>query len=540
MHSKSIHHSLLAALMTTTLLTACGGSSTPPSNNLGPVTPPPVSGCHIEITGDSLVVFQSNLSACDLDTSGGAEVVFDNGAAAVGDNCQLTINNGSLAGASGSCGSYRISTRPADGDYRPANLLSPYAGKLTDCIFEYPDIDNEDDWLDFVLDNLCLLNEVPLVGDDNSDISVVAILDQTQVTHPWMAERFEQLLEAMPQDLLNLFRGVTGVVIGAEIRPSYYWQGTGAIYLDPADLWLTAAERNSISRAEDPRGSYGSQLQFNAFWDYLKDDDFAWEYFPLDGSNGNSRTLDDILLPMASLLFHELAHANDNVPPRQLNSVNENQYFLDLLSVLEAGSASAQLDQTYPLQSQVLVDMAEVRSFGATPTSAHIALQADDIGNEFEPDGANDLYNYSFYYESDDYRIFSEDTAMLFEEVMMKHHFDVDRVLAFTDAGESFEDYIVRWGRINRAGNDYVKERAELVIRILLGVDDASAYLASMPAPTTMTTGVNFGESLFAYLDTQAGSQKPRLNSRSLAPRQPRAHHHPRDHRLLEVLRHRH
>lgn len=445
MNNKSSHHPLFAAIMAGTLLAACGGgSSTPPSNNLDPITPPPVSGCHIEISGDSLVVFQSNLSACDVDTSGGAEVVFDQSAGAVGDNCQLEINNGSLAGASGSCGSYRISSRPADGDFRPANPLSPYAGKLTDCIFEYPEIADEDEWVDYVLDNICPLSDVPLVGEDNSDISVAAILDQTQVTHPWMAERFEQLLEAVPQDLLNLFRGVTGVVIGAEIRPSYYWQGTGAIYLDPADLWLTADERNSISREEDPRSGYGSQLQFNAFWDYLKDDDFAWEYFPLDGSNGNTRTLDDILLPMAALLFHELSHANDNVPPRQLSTIDEDQYFLDLLVELETGSASAQLDQTYPLQSQVLMDMAEVRSFGATPTSAQIALQAGDIGNEFEPDGANDLYNYSLYYEEDDYRIFSEDTAMLFEEVMMKHHFDVDRMLAFTDAGESFEDYTVR------------------------------------------------------------------------------------------------
>lgn len=77
------------------------------------------------------------------------------------------------------------------------------------------------------------------------------------------------------------------------------------------------------------------------------------------------------------------------------------------------------------------------------------------------------------------------------------------------------------------------------MIRILLGVDDASPYLQSMPAPTEMTTGVSLGESLFAYLDTQADGQKPQKSRRTLAPRHPRQHHLKRDHRLLEARRHR-
>lgn len=532
---------LCAATIIATLLTGCGGSKndnnvrTP--NVLNP-DPPPAKQCKVHVSGaTTLAIFYGDLSTCTVEALDGAQVVFDDRADPIAASCDLQVEDKSITGLRGNCGSYRITSIPQEGELRPANLLSPQADKLSQCIFEYPEIEDSEQWVDYVESNLCLLSDAPLVGEDNSDISVAAILEHTQVSHPWMTERFTQLLEVMPQELLNLFRGVTGVVIGANIRPSYYWQATGAIYLDPADLWLTTNERNSISRAEDPRSGYTSQLQFNSFWEYFKDGDFAWEYFPLDGSNGNSRTLDDILLPMAALLFHELAHANDNIPPRRLSSVDNNQLFIDLLISLESVSASAQMDQTYPLQSQLLIDLTEVSSFGAAPSAEQIALTAEDIGHEFAPDGANDLYAYSLYYENDDYRIFSEDIAMLFEEVMMKHHFDVDRMVAFTDTGASFDDYMMRWGRINRAGNDYVRVRAELIINTLLGVDDAHTYLQRMPAPTSLKTGVSLGESLLDYLNSQAGLQKTQVQPQALTVRQPRQHALMRDHQLRERIR---
>ena len=120
----------------------------------------------------------------------------------------------------------------------------------------------------------------------------------------------------------------------------------------------------------------------------------------------------------------------------------------------------------------------------------------------------------------------------------MKHHFDVDRMVAFTDTGASFDDYTMRWGRINRAGNDYVRLRAELIINTLLGVDDAHTYLQRMPAPTSLKTGFSLGESLLDYLNSQAGLQKTQVQPQTLTVRQPRQHALMRDHQLRERIRH--
>jgi hypothetical protein len=106
----------------------------------------------------------------------------------------------------------------------------------------------------------------------------------------------------------------------------------------------------------------------------------------------------------------------------------------------------------------------------------------------FEPDGANDDYAYSSIYE---------DTAMLFEEVMMKHYFDVDREMAFTDkppvGEEEFcESYPVRWGFRHRSGDFLVKARAELVLQLLLDKNDVSTMLNSLGTPARMTNLIDW------------------------------------------------
>ena len=87
------------------------------------------------------------------------------------------------------------------------------------------------------------------------------ILNRTLVSHQWM-KRFEQYLRdsVVGQDMLNLLRGVTAVVISAEVRPSFYWAVTGAIYLD-ADNWLTPVERDTLNEAPDYRAGFGAELQ---------------------------------------------------------------------------------------------------------------------------------------------------------------------------------------------------------------------------------------------------------------------------------------
>ncbi len=387
---------------------------------------------------------------------------------------------------------------PADGTLRPAVTDSPYKTNIVNCVNVVNDkpITN------------CKLSTLPFIGQKISAPTKTDILAQTVVSHPWMATRFSQLLDQVPQDIFLLFRGVTAVVISADIRPSHYRSDTGAIYLDPADLWLNAAERATISKEEDFRSGFSNGLGFRSLWRYVQGNKYAYEDYPLDGVV-SSRSISDVVRPMSALLFHELAHANDFMPPAFVAQVNPQLTASDAIGNLQSSFISTGLKLQSPLNSQMQYNLGRVMFYGATATDDQKRLGAEQVGLDFSIDGASDSYNYSSQYE---------DVAMLFEEVMMKRHFNVDRELAFTDAppatGATCANYVVRWGVRNRIGNPMVKSRAQLIVSKVLGVADTSVYFADLPTPRSMTNGVDWCKNLsgtFANLDgvSQKTSDQP-------------------------------
>jgi len=393
----------------------------------------------------------------------------------------------------------------ADGVFRPAIADSPYKTNIVDCV-------------KIVNDNPvsnCKLNVLPFIGQKSSSPTKADILAQTVVSHPWMATRFEQLLDQMPNDIFLLFRGVTAVVIGADIRPSHYRSDTGAIYLDPADLWLNASERATISKEEDYRSGFSNGLAFRSLWRYVQNKTDAFGYFPLDGPI-SSRSISDIVRPMADLLFHELAHANDFMPPAYVAQADLQLSPSDAINALASLRISNGLTMQIPLSSQMQFDLGRVMFYGVTATDAQKKLTAEQVGLDFSIDGANDSYNYSSQFE---------DTAMLFEEVMMKYHFNVDREVAFTDAppasGASCANYVVRWGVRNRIGEPMVKSRAQVIVQKVLGINDSTSYFANLPAPRSMLIGVDWCNNLTSMNGRQDGMQKMSLEplpARNLLP----------------------
>lgn len=379
-----------------------------------------------------------------------------------------------------------------DGGFRPAVADSLYSAKIVDCVKTVNDRSV----------NNCKLSTLPFIGQKSSVPTKADILAQTVVSHPWMATRFEQLLDQMPQDIFLLFRGVTAVVIGADIRPSHYRPDIGAIYLDPANLWLTASERATISKAEDYRSGFSNGLAFRSLWRYVQGKTDAFGYFPLDGAI-SSRTIGDIVRPMASLLFHELAHANDFVPPAYVAQLNSQFTASEAINSLASTRISTGLTAQIPLNSQMQYGLGQVMFQGATATDAQKMLTAEQVGLDFSIDGANDSYNYSSQFE---------DTAELFEEVMLKYHYNIDREIAFTDAppatGATCAHYVVRWGVRNRIGNPLVKSRAQVVVQKLLGINDTAVYFATLPAPRSLLIGVDWCNNLTGMNGREDGMQK--------------------------------
>lgn len=346
-------------------------------------------------------------------------------------------------------------------------VASPISQRLMNCLVA-------------VEDGACTFENVPLIGMETSNPSIDDVMSRVIVSHPWMGTRFREILERMPPELILLMRGLTGIVISYDIRPSFYTSQTGAMYLDPDRMWLTEEERAVIDTDPDFRGEFAQKLQFIMLWRYV-DNNTDIRAMPRD--------IESISLRTAILLYHELAHANDFFPPDAINLIDRS------LTIRSAATAvpSTRLGSELPLSSDVMRGVAQV-SFSPNnvqPTPAEAAFTSEDIAAEFPTDNANDYYNYSTRFE---------DLAMAFEEAMIYYSYGLSRDVAVTNLPDSNNcgDYLVSWGQRNRIGDPAVQARSMLAIRQLLperadAIEDA---LANMPAPTQMTPGVNWCDNI--------------------------------------------
>ena len=181
--------------------------------------------------------------------------------------------------------------------------------------------------------------------------SVDDIMDRVIVSHQWMGDQFKKFLENYDfnDDFKNLLRATTAIVISYDIRPSFYNPTSAAIYLDPSDLWETPEQRDTINQAPDYRAGFGAELQFEMPWRYVKNNDYAYFYYPI--RLRLSRSLADAEYSFASLLYHELAHANDYFPStRWLTYSSSRTVYNAVVEVYQAGEIESDyLQVNYPL-----------------------------------------------------------------------------------------------------------------------------------------------------------------------------------------------
>ncbi len=359
---------------------------------------------------------------------------------------------------------------------KPFVADGPYSAVLKPCVTASSEEDS------------CTLTALPLLGMKVDTPDIDSIMHRLVVSHNWMGQNFEAALAVLPADILQLMSAVTAIVIDDDIRPSYYSSLRGAIYLDAAYLWLTNGEKATVTTKEDYRSHFGDELAFRSLARYVKDDDYAYPYYPLDGSE--ERTISDIRYPLAVVLLHELAHANDFFPPAEIGSLDPNLTLAEASQALSDERVSEQLAALWPLTSETMRALARVMYWGEPASEAQKTLSAAQVGGEFEADIANDDYAHSSIYE---------DTAMLFSEAMMKYHFEIDRDIAYTpDPTEATEcsAYIVEWGNRNRIGDPEVKIRAQFVVSNLLPEGDFDLFFQDLELPTPMQNGVDWCSNL--------------------------------------------
>lgn len=328
----------------------------------------------------------------------------------------------------------------------------PYATVLKDCLLAETD-------------SACQLSVLPYIGHASPNPAVSDIMNRVVVTHDWMAVRFRQLLEAMPADMYPLFRSITGIIIGSEIRPSSYSRSRGRMKIDAASLWLTLAEKRTISAVEDYRTNFGADLQFVSWGRLTIGDEFAVPYSSLE--DDNERSFDDLIIRLAIVLYHELAHANDYVRPVSITDIPLQLTPGEAVDLFPEQRVSTRLfaDASLTVQSSYLFGLAQVRYQDVEPTPAESTYLADFVGSEMSSEGKAQFYGYF---------TFREDLATLFGKFMMKYHFGVDTQIGVMNKPANHPDadcdeYIVAWGSRNRIADPLVVGRAKWVVEQMIG-----------------------------------------------------------------------
>ena len=373
----------------------------------------------------------------------------------------------------------RADVRGAE-ELRPYRGTSPWAAVLPGCAVVAEPF------------TACTLETLPFIAQVTDAPTVDDVLDRTLVTHEWMGERFERLLREAPEELVRLFGATTSVSIGSTVRPSNYWIATGAVQLDPADLWLTLDEKSNVAVDEDFRAPFARALAFRNEWAQRLDGRPIGARIGLE--DRRERAFEDIVLPFASVAYHELAHANDFLPPGEAAGLDASLRPLDALSAVADRWLSTRLVAEAPLESLILARLARVRFLGEVPTASEAAIGPTVAGAAMDGDGAVLFYGYSTVHE---------DFATLVEAALMKVRHDVDTHVGFTAVPPDPEavrcaDLAVGWGARNRLGDAAVNVRAGLAVAALFPDDLAlrDAVAGALGTQEPMAPGTNWCENV--------------------------------------------
>ncbi|MBI5256662.1 MAG: hypothetical protein HY855_09190 [Burkholderiales bacterium] len=339
--------------------------------------------------------------------------------------------------------------------------------------------------------NTCLLAELPFLAQETGGglPTVEQVMGRVLVSHDWLGRNFEAFLRThdIHGDFRRMLNSVTAIVLSSAVRPSFYYPVTGAIYLDADNFWLTPEERDTINEAADYRSEFGSELQFADLWRYVKDGRDLFGYY--DPRVRVTRTLDHVRDESVQVLYHELGHALDYLPPSVYRALHYGQDVWDSVGPrVGAGLlTSSTVSAVFPLQSRELADLSRVLYRGANATAAQRAYTPGQIGAWFEADLATDLYSYNTP---------REDTAMVLEEVMLQLRLGIRRDVAFVDPiSAGLGASVVRWGQRGRVGDARLRPRVQAIVQALTPWLEAEA-LDRLAPPTLLRTGDTWSANL--------------------------------------------
>lgn len=384
----------------------------------------------------------------------------------------------------------------------PYRLSGAYASVLARCSYDvslyYYNDSNQ---------NFCPANTLPLLQAEagvGAVPTVAQIMGRVLVTHDFLGANLERFLTYQDpnDDFKRLLAGVTTIVLGSHVRPSFYYAVTGAIYLDAGQLWLTPEQRDVVTEVPDYRIAFSDALNFTGVSRSVKNNDYATNSY--SHTARVSRSEADLVYVLGRLMYHELGHASDYFSPadRALDgaySIWRNVYPREDARTLPSDALASQ----YPLTSAEMKGLGQVMYWGLASNATQKSYTAAQVGSFFSGDVASDDYAYSIY-KTENSR---EDLAMLFEEFMMAYRHGVQYDVGYTNKyldGMTSDDLIVAWGQRGRIGHPSIKPRIKLVLARIAPWISASAVDA-LPATVQLRAGVSWEANLVQQGGLMAG-----------------------------------
>jgi hypothetical protein len=305
----------------------------------------------------------------------------------------------------------------------------------------------------------------------NKPLTISAIHERVIATDAWMQNNFKTLLAKMPNAMLALFGSITAVIIHPSVEFGFFSPSNGALFISPKLLALTQAEKNTAIERHNalffcqkprpwPYHYYSRYLLTDktAFDDQLATDK-TWRNVP-DFNSQQLSLIDQSTYALASVLFHELAHANDFFPADALTFRNQ---YSSPAQWLKQNDLSITESLLITNSSNVLKDAAKTHFEHKQPTDLLTSTSIESMALEFSRHPISDLYGHLAP---------AEGMAILFEEWAMKVFFNLDREVAFIEPinpeQQGCSNLIFHQGQINRLLDNERLSKATNIAKSLL------------------------------------------------------------------------
>jgi len=327
-----------------------------------------------------------------------------------------------------------------------AKLDSPYYSGIGNCALQK-------------LGKDCTPEKVPLLGMKGQEINTKFVLENTIVSHSFLAKNFEEFLDSVDNKyLFALFSSVSGIVITDEISSSFYYTPTGMIYLNASYLWKTQEEFKKLKFKKDGRYSRDERKQVFTDWNYVKDNISIYS-----SKRKTERTISDIKPSLMRLLFHELTHANDVYPVDDFESLDNSKSYYELRTSRYENKEMVSRKIVYP-ETKKAWEYAIFLIYGDLESPESHEFSKEDFYSDFVPNIG--IIFYSYITNREHLAMMMENYFMLFTE-----HFETCTYGSFRENNESNSELF--WFQKNRILQTNILLEARNAIELMLPADMA-------------------------------------------------------------------